>query len=93
MPYTSPQDRKHIGEEMISGLINAIKSVPSGKWEVNCVYVIIRIVLGVMTPRSWTQITKTKAIFTESRDEIQRRLMGLREDQAIIKNGDLKELS
>lgn len=91
MSYIDQINRDHIGDEMINGLISAIKSAPSGKWEANCVYVIMRIVLGVMVPRSWTEIKRCKGIFSESYDEIQRRLQAPREIEAIAKNRDLRE--
>lgn len=91
MPYVALRDRKHIGDEQIQGLVSAVRSVPSGKREGALNYILTRIVLGALRPKSYTDIARAKAVFTEARDEVSRRLMGPREKQAIEDNGDLPE--
>lgn len=92
MPYVSKADRQHIGEPLIQGLITAIQSVPSGKRLGATNYVVSRVAVGALKGSGgYTEISQIVAALRDAATEVERRLMGPREDQAIQANGDLPE--
>lgn len=92
MPYVTPQDRDALNFGEIEKLAEQIRNVPSGKLKGATNYVITKIVLQAMLGKGgYTEISDCAAVLRDAACEIERRLMGPREDFAILQNGDLPE--
>jgi len=97
MPYIPQTDRDKI-EQVAPNAINLLSEVLQ-TFDINkrkgpCNYVISSIVLKSMKDgdKEWSYHTISNAVsvLRDAATEIERRLMGPRENQAILKNGDLK---
>jgi len=91
MPYISRDDRHLIRPEPIQTLVHDLGRITSSRRKGAVNYVISRIVLGAMEPRSYHSISDAVSVLRDAAAEIERRLMGPREDVAIENNGDLPE--
>lgn len=94
MPYIDGKTRcaqiDH-GEGAIFELQCRLQHVDRAKRKGSVNYVISRIVLGAFQPKSYHDISDAVSVLRDAATEIERRLMGPREDVAIAKNGDLPE--
>ena len=99
MPYINDEGQEYIrvtkpGEhnlDDIGALQHRLRSVDRGKRKGAVNYVISRLVLGAFQPKSYHDISDAVSVLRDAAAEIERRLMGPREDVAIAKNGDLPE--
>ena len=98
MPYIKDRDRAHLAcaieMNWVARISNAIQSVPSGKIKGALNYVLCRITLATMKPKSgwsYTSLSDAVSVLRDAADEIERRMMAPYEDEAIRKNGDLPE--
>ena len=96
MPYIPKDDRKKIDEyapHAIEALSEAVRTLfPEHIRKGPCNYIISRVVLEAMKPPggwSYHSISNAVSVFNDAATEIERRLMGPRENKAILKNGDL----
>jgi hypothetical protein len=96
MPYIASEKRV-VYDGSIVNLGVLLKDVARGSRKGDVNYVISRIVLqafathGAWVPNSYHDISDAVSVLRDAADEIERRLMGPREDIAIAKNGDLDE--
>jgi hypothetical protein len=89
MPYIGKSNRiPFVGP--IVDLQTALLKVPRDKRKGELNYVISRLALGVFG-RSYSAISDMVSALRDAATEIERRLMGPREDYAIGQNGDLPE--
>jgi hypothetical protein len=80
MPYIPPVNRIAL-DAIIEGLVNRLREIKARPGD--CNYVVTRIVLESLKPsEGWSYHSLSDA-------EIERRLLGPYEDEAIIKNGDM----
>jgi hypothetical protein len=89
MPYIKAQDRIWFNPG-IEALQTELTKVPIDKRKGALNYVISRIASGVF-PHDYHGISNIVGALRDAASEIDRRLMGPREDQAILNNGDLPE--
>jgi len=94
MPYINLDKRLEIAIESdgaIQVLQHRLQQVARDKRKGSVNYVISRIVLGAFQPMSYHDISDAVSVLRDAAAEIERRLMGPREDVAIANNGDLPE--
>ena len=91
MPYISREDRHLIRSESIENLIADLSRITSSRRKGAVNYAISRVVLGAMEPQGYHGISDAVSVLRDAAAEIERRMMGPREDVAIEKNGDLPE--
>lgn len=95
MPYINFDKRIEIAHESdgaIQALQYRLQQVARDKRKGSVNYVISRIVLGAMEGHTdYHTISDAISVLRDAAAEIERRLMGPREDVAIAKNGDLPE--
>lgn len=89
MPYIAPGDRPAF-DEQIGRLKCALCGVPRDKRKGALNYVVSRLALGCFD-KGYHEISDMISALRDAADEIARRRMGPREDQAIKANGDLPE--
>lgn len=95
MPYISQEDRDKI-EEIAPGAIDklseALQGFPIVSRKGRCNYIISMITLLGMKPTahwSYHSISNAVSVLRDAATELERRLMAVREDEAIAENGDL----
>ena len=95
MPYIKPDDRAKLNfymEEVVRQLEWVEPDIFKRTGTTN--YVITRIVTRALKPAdgwSYSSISRAIAVLTDAATEMRRRLMDVREDYAIKKNGDIPE--
>lgn len=89
MPYI--KDRQAIVDALIGELQELLREVPRDKRKGDVNYVLSRIALGAFMPEGYHDISDAVNALKDAAVEIERRLMGPREDEAIEANGDLIE--
>lgn len=95
MPYIKQEDRKFLNDQ-INGIVVRLSTVAPDilKRPGPCNYVITRIILGALKPAegwSYHSISRAIAVLNDAKTEMERRLMGPREDVVIKDNGDVPE--
>jgi hypothetical protein len=93
MPYIDDDGREFLDEhEDIRSIQYKLRQVVKAKRKGAVNYVVSRIALGAMDGQTdYHTISDAINALRDAADEIQRRLLGPREDVAIAKNGDLPE--
>lgn len=95
MPYIKQEDRVQLNHT-IDNAVNRLKGVaPNVVTRCGSTnYVITRIVAGALKPEegwSYHSISRAIAVLRDAATEMERRLMGPREDVVIRQNGDVPE--
>lgn len=90
MPYI-PRDRRDKLDPFVDEVVDQLRLIDATKGDVN--YVVTRIALEALRPlNTWSYHTLSAAVgaLKDAAAEIERRLLGPYEDQAILKNGDMQ---
>lgn len=89
MPYID--DNRDAVDGFISEIQEILCDTPRDKRKGDVNYVLSRIALGAFMPEGYHDISDAVNALKDAAVEIERRLMGPREDEAIEANGDLIE--
>ena len=89
MPYVPPVNRVAL-DVIIDGLVNRLREIKARPGD--CNYVVTRVVLEALKPGegwSYHSLSDAVRVLKDAAAEIERRLLGPYEDDAILKNGDM----
>ncbi len=87
------EDKKHIGRKFIAALALLISAVPSGKRKGALNYATCRLALQVYEPEGEDDAVDIFLTLHDAADELQKDLLDPYEDKAIVKNGDVPEIT
>jgi len=94
MPYVNADVNRAKYEEALQKLMSLVKESDIEDREGDLNYLCTRLVANCMRPETgwrYKYLARGKAVFTEARDEFNRRLVSYYEDSCISKNGDIPE--